>query len=255
MNPIRAELIKLRTLRSTPLALALTVALSAGLAALVGLSFAVNFDHLPADQAARFDPLFATFYGLTLGQLPLVAFAVLAVTGEYGSGTIHASLAAIPRRGAFYAGKLAALTVPLALTAVLTVGVVFGVAQWALGAHRTFLGAPGAPAAVAGACLYLVLIGLFAAGVGAMLRSSVLALAILMPLLFLGAQGLGNVPGLHPVTQYLPDQTGAAIMHLTGPNGTRFGRDYGPWTGMGLLALWAAAAVAGGYAVLRRRDP
>jgi ABC-2 type transport system permease protein len=45
------------------------------------------------------------------------------------------------------------------------------------------------------------------------------------------------------------------VMHLTGPPGDpRFGRDYGPWTGMAILALWTAAAIVGGYLVLRRRD-
>jgi hypothetical protein len=44
-------------------------------------------------------------------------------------------------------------------------------------------------------------------------------------------------------------------MHLTGPPGDpRFGRDYGPWTRVGILVLWTSAALIGGYLVLRRRD-
>ncbi|GII28631.1 hypothetical protein [Planotetraspora mira] len=66
---------------------------------------------------------------------------------------------------------------------------------------------------------------------------------------------LGNIPKLRSVTQYLPDQVGMVIMHITGPQTEpRWARDYGPWTGIGLLALWAAAALIGGYLVLRRRD-
>ncbi len=34
----------------------------------------------------------------------------------------------------------------------------------------------------------------------------------------------------------------------------RFGRPYGAWTGLGILVLWTAAALIGGYLVLRRRD-
>ncbi|WP_213451717.1 ABC transporter permease subunit [Rhizomonospora bruguierae] len=252
---VAGELTKIRSLRSTLWTLAAAVLVSGGLGYLVGLSFAAGFDRLPAEQRERFDPLFATFYGLTLGQLALVVFAVLAVTGEYGSGMIRASLAAVPRRGTFYAAKLAAVAASLAAVALVTVAVTFAAAQASLGPHRTTPGAAGVPTAVAGAFLYLVLIGLFAFGVGAMLRSTVLALVVLLPLLFLGSQGLGNVPGLRTVLQYLPDQAGAVIMHLTGPAGDpRFGRDFGPWTGLGITALWTAAALLGGYLVLRRRD-
>jgi hypothetical protein len=40
-----------------------------------------------------------------------------------------------------------------------------------------------------------------------------------------------------------------------GPQGDpRWVRDYGAWTGLGLLTLWTVAALLGGYLVLRRRD-
>jgi ABC-type transport system involved in multi-copper enzyme maturation permease subunit len=252
---LAAEWTKLRTLRSTGWTLGLTLLLSVGLAVLIGVTFRTTFATLPRQQQEHFDPLFATFYGLTLSQLPLVVYAVLVVTGEYRSGTIRASLAAVPRRGRFYAGKLVAATLPVVALAVVTVPVMFLAAQAALGPHRTSLGAPGVPQAVAGACLYLPLIALFAMGVAAMLRSSVGALALLLPLLFLGSQGLGNIPKARAVTQYLPDQAAMVVMHLASPpSDPRFGRDYGPWTGMAILAVWTAAALLGGYLVLRRRD-
>ncbi|MFC0531989.1 hypothetical protein [Phytohabitans kaempferiae] len=68
-------------------------------------------------------------------------------------------------------------------------------------------------------------------------------------------KGLGNIPAIRSVTQYLPDQTGWVIMHLAGPqDDPRWARDYGPCTGLGLLALWMAASLLGGWLVLRRRD-
>jgi ABC-2 type transport system permease protein len=92
-------------------------------------------------------------------------------------------------------------------------------------------------------------------GVAAMLRSSARALGILLPLLFLGSQGLGNLPGLKPVLRFLPDQAGMVLMHVAGPpDDPRFGNGYGPLTAMGLLVLWVAAALLGGYLVLCRRD-
>ncbi|MEO3863011.1 hypothetical protein [Acrocarpospora sp. B8E8] len=91
--------------------------------------------------------------------------------------------------------------------------------------------------------------------VATMLRSPTRSLGILLPLLFLGSQGLGNVPGVKAFTQYLPDQAGMLIMHIVGPqDDPRRARDYGPWTGVGILALWAIAALLGGHQVLHRRD-
>ncbi|MEV8637581.1 ABC transporter permease subunit [Streptosporangium sp. NPDC051023] len=250
-----AEWTKIWTVRSTLLTLLLTLALGAGLGYLVGAGVAGGFTHMTPQQQETFDPLFATFYSLTLGQLPLVVFGVLLVGTEYTSGTIKVSLAAVPRRGLFYGGKALAGLLTALCTSVVTVAATFFAAQAGLGPYATSLGAEGVPQAVVGACLYLTLICVFAMGVAAMLRGSTGPLAILLPLLFLGSQGLGNVPGLKKVTQYLPDQVAAVIMHLAGPPGDpRFSRDFDAWTGMGILGLWVVLALAGGYLVLRRRD-
>jgi ABC-type transport system involved in multi-copper enzyme maturation permease subunit len=249
---LAAEWTKARTLRSTFWTLLATVVVSAGLAYLIGLSFRSALPRMPADRRESFDPLFATFYSLTLGQLALVVFAVLLVGSEHSSGTIRSSLLAVPARGFYFTAKvLLGAAIALAVSAI-TVLAAFTAAQSGLGPHAVTFG--GSAAAIAGAVLYLLLICLFTIGVTAMLRSSIGALAILLPILFLGSQGLGNIPKVKTVTQYLPDQAGMVMLHLTTPGDPQFGRDYGAWTGMGIMALWAAAALAGGYLILRRRD-
>ncbi|MEQ4306115.1 ABC transporter permease subunit [Plantactinospora sp. B6F1] len=248
---LRAELTKIRTVRSTVWTLLPTFVVGAGISLLAGLSFATQ----TPERQANFDPLFPAFYGLTLGQLALVVFGVLVMASEYSSGTIRATLVAVPRRGRCFAGKVLAAGLLAAAVAVPTVLGGFFAAQAALGRYGIGLGADGALSAVVGGCLHLVLLCLFGLGVAAMLRSPVRALAVLLPVFFLGSQGLGNIPGLRTVTQYLPDQTGWVILHLAGPQDeARWARDYGPWTGIGILALWTAAALLGGYLVLRRRD-
>jgi len=252
---LAAEWIKIRSLRSTIWMLALTVALSTGLAYLAGSSFRAGFDGMTAAERASFDPLFATFYSLTLGQLALVVLAAFVVTGEYSTGTISTSLMAVPSRGRFFAGKVLAGGLVAGAVALVTVPLTFAAAQAGLGPHGTTFTAAGTPEAALGACLYLTLIYLFATGVATLLRGSIPTLAVLLPLLFLGSQGLGNVPRVKAVAQYLPDQAGMVVMHLTGPAGdTRFGRPYGPWLGLGIMALWTAAALLAGYFALRRRD-
>ncbi|TQS46383.1 ABC transporter permease subunit [Cryptosporangium phraense] len=245
---IRAELTKLFSLRSTAILLGLSVLAAAGLSALLGSAMRDVPDE-------RFDPLFASFYGMTVAQLALVVFAVQAIGSEYRSGTIRWSLLAVPRRGSFYAAKAVATFALLAATALVMVPATFVPAQIALAGRGIGPADADAPEALAGAWIYLVLLGLFAFGVATALRNPVVSLGILLPLLLLGSQGLGNVPGINVVTQYLPDQLGWVILHLAGPqDDPRWARSYGPWTGLGLLAVWTLAALAAGYVVLRRRD-
>jgi ABC-2 type transport system permease protein len=252
---IHADLTKTWSVRSTYWTLSAFAAVSVGLGGLLGLTYRSSLPHWDAEHAADFDPLFLAFYGLTLGQLALVVFAVFPIGSEYGSGTIRASLLAVPGRGRFYAAKLVAGTLPVVAAAVVTVPATFLVSQAALGPYGVGFDTDGAPTAVVGACLHLTLLCLFVAGVATMLRSSLRTLAILMPVFFLGSQGIANIPRAGTVLQYLPDQTGWVIMRLTGPSDDpQFARDYGAWTGLGILALWAAAALLGGYLVLRRRD-
>jgi ABC-type transport system involved in multi-copper enzyme maturation permease subunit len=252
---IAAEWTKIRTVRSTVWTLLSTVVISAGLAYLLALNFRNSFAGMSADRQAAFDPLFATFLPITLGQLPLVIFGAVAVTSEYATGTMLASLAATPNRARFYAAKVLSTVLVAAGVTVVTVPVMFVAAQAGLGPLRTSLGADGALEAMAGACLYLPLMCAFAMGVATLLRSTALTLGILLPLLFLGSQGLGNIPKVMTVTQYLPDQTAWVVMHLAGPQDeARWTRDYGAWTGMSLLLLWTLAALLAGYAILRRRD-
>lgn len=249
-----AELTKILTVRSMKWALLLTLVICVCLGYAVSLSLRASFPRLPPQQRRDFDPLFATFYSISVGQLALVVFGVTVVGSEYTSGTIVTSLTAVPRRGLFYTAKAAAGLLVAALTALVTVTATFFAAQQALGPYHTSPGTPGTMQAAVGASLYLTLICALAMGVTAITRSPARALAIMMPLLFLDSQGLGNVPGLQKVIDYLPDQTGAVIMHLSSPHGGRFSRPFGPWTGMAIMLTWAVTALACGYLVLARTD-
>ncbi|GAA1588816.1 hypothetical protein GCM10009789_48060 [Kribbella sancticallisti] len=83
-----------------------------------------------------------------------------------------------------------------------------------------------------------------------LLRSTALALGVLIPFFFVISTLLTTIPGLKTLTYYLPDQAGHQIMLLTPRDDTPLG----PWTGLLVLATWAAAALFSGYLVLQRRD-
>ncbi|MBB5874247.1 ABC-type transport system involved in multi-copper enzyme maturation permease subunit [Allocatelliglobosispora scoriae] len=246
-----AEWTKLRSVRSTVWTLLPTLVLSPAIAYLAGQGFSAAL----ADRSGVFDPLFATFYSVTLGQLGLAVFGVLAVGAEHSTGTIRSALMAVPQRGMLYLAKVCAVALTALGVSALIVLASFFAAQSGLGAHRVSLGDGGVPQAAVGAVLYLTLISLLAMGITAVLRSSVAGLVILLPLLFLGGTGLGTIPQIRDVVQFLPDQAGLLIMHLNVPDDPQqLGRDYGPWTGLGIMAAWTLAALLAGAFTLRRRD-
>jgi ABC-type transport system involved in multi-copper enzyme maturation permease subunit len=252
---VRAEWTKARTVRSTWWSLATAAVLCVGLALLLGLQMSASYERMSADAKAAWDPVQFGFYPLLIGQVALVVFGVLLVSAEYTSGTIRASLAAVPRRGVFLAAKTA---VAAAVAGVLAVAVAFGAfftAQWGLAGHGASLGQPGVLRAVCGAVGYLTLMCVFSMAVATVLRSSALALGILVPVLFLNSQGLSNLPAIRPVTQYLPDQAGAGMMQVVATEETFIGhRDFGPGGALLILLAWVAVALAAAWLSLRRRD-
>ncbi|MFD4374640.1 ABC transporter permease subunit [Streptomyces sp. NPDC058486] len=251
---LRSEWTKIRTVSSTLWTLAsalfVTVAMGAALSALLKSSF----DDLNDLEQATFDPTFVSFSGMVLGQLAMVVFGVLVVGTEYSSGMIRTSLAAVPQRATFLFSKVAVAGALALIVGLVTSFLSFFLGQALLGEHRTTIGADNVLRAVVGGGLYMGLIALFSMGVAAMLRSSMLSLGILVPFFFLISQILSAVPKAKEVAKYFPDQAGSKIMQVVPDALGSEKAPYGPWGGLGIMLLWVAAALLGGYLVLKRRD-
>jgi ABC-2 type transport system permease protein len=233
---LHSEWMKIRTLRS------LLIALLSGLVATAGISALASATH--DGKESDFDPVFHSFFGLHFGQIAAVSFGVLAVGHEYTGGGIRVWLAAVPRRGLYYGCKLTVVGL-----CALAVGLVTGFAsllggQALLGDEGVGPGAPGALRAGVGCGVYLALLTVLASGVAAVLRNSVGALALLVPVVSF----LSPVFGATSATRFLPDQAGQQVLH-TAPEGP-----LGAWTGLGVLALYTAGAVFGGRLAIERRD-
>ncbi|MFF8597601.1 ABC transporter permease subunit [Streptomyces sp. NPDC015232] len=251
---LRSEWTKIRTVSSTVWTLAsalfVTVAMGAGLCALTN----ATFDDMREVEKATFDPTLVSFYGMILGQLAMVVFGVLVVGTEYSSGMIRTSLAAVPQRATFLFSKIAVAGALALVVGLATSFLAFFLGQALLGAHRTSLGADNVLRAVIGGGLYMGLMAIFSMGVAAMLRSSMLSLGILVPFFFLVSQILSAVPKAKEVARYFPDQAGSTIMRVVPDAMNSEKAPYGPWGGLGIMVLWVAAALLGGYLVLKRRD-
>ncbi|MET9439455.1 ABC transporter permease [Streptomyces sp. NPDC006610] len=249
---IRSEWTKIRSVASTVWTLSLAVVVTIALGMLISALSKSEFDRMDERDRLSFDPTFISFAGMSLGQLAMIVFGVLVVSNEYSSGMIRTSLAAVPQRGTFLFGKLAVATALALAVGMATSFAAFFLGQAMLGELRASLGDPGVLRAVLGGGIYMTLIAMFSMGVAAMLRSPMLSLGILMPFFFLISSILGNVPATEKVGRFLPDQAGSRIMQVVTP--VDDDTPYGPWGGLLIMLAWVAAAVAGGYLVLRRRD-
>ncbi|MGA5352654.1 ABC transporter permease [Streptomyces thermodiastaticus] len=252
MQVVRSEWTKIRSVASTAWTLSLAVVVTLALGVLISALSRRESGSMDPRARLSFDPTLVSFAGMTLGQLAMVVFGVLVVSTEYSTGMIRTSLAAVPRRGVFLASKVAVATALALVVGMATSFAAFFLGQAMLGPLGTSLGEPGVLRAVVGGGLYMTLIAVFSMGIATMLRSPLLSLGILMPFFFLISNILGNVSATKKVGRFLPDQAGSRIMEVV----PRAADDtpYGPWGGLGIMVLWVVAALAGGYAVLRRRD-
>ncbi|MEU3771609.1 ABC transporter permease subunit [Streptomyces sp. NPDC032472] len=247
---LRSEWTKIRTVASTSwtlgTALAVTVAMGAGLCAAVN----ATFENMPAAQQATFDSTQMSFSGMMLGQLAILVFGAMVVGSEYGSGMIRTSLAAVPRRESLLLGKVTVATGLALVVGLATAFLSFFLGQALLGDHGIGLGEENVMRAVVGAGLYMALLALFSIGVSMMLRNSAASICILIAFVLIVPIVLSVIDATRKVAYYLPSQAGSAIMQ-TMPDADA---PYSPWGGFGIMCLWALAAVLGGYLVLKKRD-
>jgi ABC-2 type transport system permease protein len=253
---LSAEWTKLRTLASTYwlllAAAALTVAVGAAAAAAT---------RCPAGGCPE-DPAKISLTGIYLGQAVVAVLAVMTVSGEYGTGMIRVTLAAMPRRVTVLAAKAAVVT-GLVLVAG-TIAVLPSVLAGRLILPGHGIGpAHGYPAlsladgpvlrAAAGSVLYLALIALLSIGAAAALREAAAAIGVVLGLLYLFPI-IGAVVGQQELARHIeqagPMTAGLAIQATTGLNHLPIA----PWAGLGVLAAWAAGALLLGGLLLHRRD-
>ncbi|HEY3907852.1 MAG TPA: ABC transporter permease [Streptosporangiaceae bacterium] len=252
---VHAEWTKLRTVRSTVWLLATAVVLTVGISAL-----SVGVIKCPATCSA--DTTKTSLTGVLLGQAIVAVLAVLVMSGEYSTGMIRATITATPRRLVMMSAKAIILTaVVLTVAAVSVLGSLL--AGRYLLPHNGFTRAadfvplstyygPTLRAAV-GSVLYLALIALFSLGVATAVRDSGVAMTVMLGLIYvipiLGGLVLSK-HWQHLIGRYAPTNAGLAVQatkNLTA-------QAIGPWAGLGVLAVWTAAALLIGSLLLKLRD-
>jgi ABC-2 type transport system permease protein len=251
-NVVRAEFEKLRTVRSTYWTLLIAVASNVGLAVLAA---AVIAPRLSVADRVQADDVRLALAGIHLSQIAYGVLGALVITGEYGSGMIRATLAAVPRRRSLLAAKALVFTGITLVTSIASTFIAYLVFLATLPANTlagASLSSPGVARAVTGGGLYLTVLGLLGFGLGVVLRSSAGAIATLFGLLFVPPLLLDLLPGAWKtdVGPYIPMESGGQI-YVAAPHEAAA---LAPWTGFAVFCLYAAVTLAAGFLLIDHRD-
>ena len=123
----------------------------------------------------------------------------------------------------------------------------------ARGFHPVWLSYGPALRAASGSVLYLALIALLSLGVAMLVRDPAVSVGVSLALLYLSPVVLAFIGSEHwqrRLERWTPTVAGLAIQDTTGLRGLAIT----PWAGLGVLALWAAAALLAGGLAFRLRD-
>jgi ABC-type transport system involved in multi-copper enzyme maturation permease subunit len=208
-----------------------------------------------------------TLIGTFLGLVAIVIVGALYITAEYRRGLIRTTIAARPRRGLILAAKATVAGAVSFVLGVLAAAVVLGFGVKVLRSHGVYV-LPASTGTelrlIAGTGLLLALAAILALAVGAVLRRSsaavagVIVLVVLPYLLAISVLPLGAAQWLlrvSPAAAFAIQQSAtqwAQVDNVYTPSSGYF--PLSPMAGLGVLAVWTAAAVGLATALLRRRD-
>ena len=248
---IRAEWTKLRALRSTRWCALTAAVLIVGVGALVAGSGTVY--HVSAGNSAAAG-ISGALLGVLIAQLVLGVVAVLAFSGEYGTGMIRATLAVVPARLPVLWAKLIVLAGLVLLVSMLCAFTDFfaGAAiESSRGGSALSLTDPGVLREVAGSSLYLTVVVIIALALGALLRKTAAGLSVFAGVFFVVPIIVSALPqNIRGFAPYLPSNAGGALWGT--PQDTA--QALSPWTGFAVLCGYAVVLTALAAWQLRRRD-
>ncbi|MEO1055674.1 MAG: ABC transporter permease [Actinomycetota bacterium] len=250
-NVIRGEWIKFRSVRSTKI----TLLASGAAMVLLGIIFSVTAgSDEPAGPATLLtDPVQLALAASDMSAMIIGVLGVLLIAGEYSTGLIRTTIAAVGDRLKVLGSKAVVLAgvsaVVVAISSVLALWL--GQAVYAGDQATMALTDPDIVGVVLGTTTYLVGIGLIGLALGAILRSTAAAIGLLVGGVFI-------VPGLmtllpdwftENVVKFLPSEAGSAMMStVSDPDLLSTGAAYG------VFAAWVVGLLGVAAVLLKRRD-
>ncbi len=264
---LRSEWIKFWSLRSSYWVIIstwLAMVFMSGLMGIAAISMSAADDAQAEIEVMGLDATLVLGVAYAMAQLAIAVLGVLIVSGEYSTGMIRSSLAAVPSRLPVLVAKAVVIAVVAFVTGVVGVAIAYLV-TWPM------LGNIGGPAPLTepetlqvfwGTGLYFVGVALFSLAVGALLRHTAGAVATSLGVFFLlpiVVQMVGSwLDVVRDIGPYLPPTAGEQIIMGAAPDaaaGMGMGPEIlGPWAGFGVLMAYVLVLFVAAAWLLRRRD-
>jgi ABC-2 type transport system permease protein len=237
----RMEWVKLRSLRS------FWWVLAGGMAATVALGAVAGYN----TRNAGGDPTSNVLAGVILGQVITGLLGVVAMTGEYSSGLIRVTFAAVPRRPLVLAAKALVFGCVCLAAGEITVFASFagGIAALRPAVPHPSLADGPVLRAIVMTGAYLALTGLIGLGIGAIVRHGAAAAGTLAGGLFVLPLIAGAAT--RAAGRFMPELIAGNSLAAVKPVA---GFTWSPWLELGIVAAYPLALLAAGGWLLVRRD-
>jgi ABC-type transport system involved in multi-copper enzyme maturation permease subunit len=249
-----SEWTKFRSVRSTAWSLGAGIFLTIAFPVLFSLVTRHNWSTMSAQDRANRQPLDIALAGVNVAQLAIAVLGVLVITAEYSTGSIRSTFSAVPKRLPVLWAKLIDYALVSLAVMVPTVLISFFTTQAILDTIpqlQTSFTSPGIARCVLMGAVYVMMVGIFAMALGAIVRNTAGGIAlfagiffVLPPLMFTLPQSWQNA-----ITQYLPSEAGRQIFSLDHADHTLT-----PLAGGLVFAGYCAVAIVIAAVLLRRRD-
>jgi ABC-2 type transport system permease protein len=249
-----SEWTKLRSLRSTGWSLFAGILLTIAFPILFAAVTSSHWGHMSPQERANRSPLDIALAGVNVAQLAIAVLGVLVISGEYSTGMIRATFTAVPRRLPVLWAKTAVFAVVAFVLTLPAVYAAFFASQAILARHdilQISISHPGVARSLAGGALYVMLVGIFALGIGAIIRNTAGGIATFAGIFFVIPPLMNILPSSwnNAISPYLPSEAGRQLFSLVPSSGS-----LSPTAGGLLFAGYCALVLAVAAVLLRRRD-
>jgi ABC-2 type transport system permease protein len=249
-----SEWTKLRSLRSTLWSLFAAVLLTILFPVLFAAITSSHWGSMSPHERADRHPLDIALAGVNVSQLAIAVLGVLVITGEYSTGMIRASFTAVPKRLPVLWAKTGVFAIVALLLMIPPVLIAFFASQAILSRHHILqisFSHPGVARSVIGGAVYLMLVGIFALGIGAIVRNTAGGIATFAGIFFVIPPLMNILPSNwnHAISKYLPSEAGRQLFSITHDSNS-----LSPTAGGLLFAGYSALALAIAAVLLVRRD-
>jgi ABC-2 type transport system permease protein len=260
LQAIRAEWLKLRTVRSTAWSLLTLVGVSLFFSALACWESETmgGSPGRPGDNDIVLDSL----AGIWFGQIGAAVLAVLVMTSEYSRGMIRTTFAASPRRRAVLAAKATVVGAVVLVVGLATCATCFLIGQEILQTNG-FTYENGYPAqsladgtvfrAVAGSAVYLALLAVFALSMGTIVRNTAGAITIVLAVVLAPVIAIGFLPE-HVAEWFEKYSLMGAGLSIQQTVERPDNIPLGPWGGLAVVTAYAVVALLVAVVSIARRD-